>query len=132
MEKISVKERRYTRDHEWIDFYEQEAVTGISWFKLIGFKQIQKIVFVQPLTGFRREGETLAVIIGSDYQIAAHMPIDGHITALNEALLSDGRLLLDDPEGAGWIATITPWEISHNQRLMSQDAYNHRYQKLPL
>lgn len=130
MDKFITRERRYTRDHEWVDFYETRTVTGISWFKLIGFRQIHRITFVQPCTGFRREGELLAVIIGGDYQIAAHMPLDGHIVKMNEELLRDAGLLISHPEDEGWIAEITPWEPEHHTRLVAEAAYNQKYKRI--
>ncbi|MBZ4192491.1 hypothetical protein [Niabella beijingensis] len=129
MKQFIVRERRYTRDHEWVDFYGDHAMTGISWFKLIGFRQIQKVLFVQPVTGFRREGDVLAVIVGNDYQITAHMPVDGNVIRINETLLSEPVLLLDDPGGEGWIAEIAPWEINHNTRLLCEEEYDQKYKR---
>ncbi|MCF3108339.1 hypothetical protein LL912_06075 [Niabella sp. CC-SYL272] len=127
MEDNVVKERRYTRDHEWVDFYETHLTTGVSWFKLIGIRKIDKISFVKPFTGFRREGEPLAVIICNDYQITAHMPVDGYIVKVNETL--DGAQLLNTPESEGWIAVITPWEKEHNTRLLPESAYSQKYKR---
>ena len=42
------KDLYFTKDHEWIDFQGSVAYVGISYFKLIGFKEIQELIFIDP------------------------------------------------------------------------------------
>ena len=98
----------FTKDHEWIDFRGSVACTGICGFKLLGFKQVQQIIFREP-SGFKKKGEVIASIRYDEYQIEAHMPIDGKILEVNEELLSGNPgILLLYPETSGWIAMINP------------------------
>jgi glycine cleavage system H lipoate-binding protein len=125
-----IKERRYTRDHEWVDFYMSYAITGVSSFKLTGIREIDKIIFIPQVSGFIREGTILAAIFCGDYQIMAHMPIDGYIIKVNDQL--NGKDLLGDPEGEGWIAIITPWDEEHKTRLLTESYYTPKYKGLQL
>lgn len=104
----SNKDIYYTTDHEWIDFQGSVAYSGICSFKLTGFKQIQEIIFNEP-AGFKHKGEVIAVIKCNDYQIEAHMPVDGKILQVNEKLLEGNpNFLLDCAESSGWIVLIAP------------------------
>jgi glycine cleavage system H protein len=102
------KDLYYTRDHEWIDFQGTVAYVGICNFKLIGFREVQQIIF-NGSTGFRKKGEVIATVKYNDYQIEAHMPVDGKIVELNDTLVSgDPNVLLQHAESSGWIALIVP------------------------
>jgi|SRR5579859_1511738 len=88
----------YTRDHEWINFRDSVAYTGVCAFKLTGIRQIRQIEFAN-CENFKKAGEILAVIFSGDYQIPVHMPVDGEVICYNEALLGGNQeILLEQPE----------------------------------
>jgi len=98
----------YTADHEWIQFRQTVAYTGICAFKLTGFREVHEIIF-NELSGEKKQGDIIATIRYNEYRVEAHMPVDGKILQLNDALLSgDYRILLQEPESNGWIAEIIP------------------------
>lgn len=102
------KDLYYTNDHEWVGFQGTVAYTGICRFKLTGFKQIQEISYKET-AGFKKKGEIIAVIKSNDYEITAHMPVDGKVLQVNEKLVSGNpNFLLDCSESSGWIALIAP------------------------
>ena len=104
MGKSINKDLYYTDDHEWIDFQGSIAYIGVCGFKLSDFKEIHQVNFKEP-TGFKKKGDIIATVIYNDYQIDAHMPVDGKIVEVNETLLSgDQNTLLQHPENSGWIA----------------------------
>ncbi|MBZ5856914.1 glycine cleavage system protein H [Flavihumibacter profundi] len=106
--KSNLKDLYYTNDHEWIDFKGTIAFVGICGFKLTGFKEIQQIIFSE-LSGFKKQGEIIAKIRYNDYEIEAHMPVDGKILKANDLLISGKQqVLLNEPEKNGWIAQIIP------------------------
>ncbi len=107
MEKSSSKDLYYTKDHEWIDYQGAVAYIGVCGFKLAGFKEIQQIGFREP-SGFKKRGTVIATIKYNDYEIEAHMPVDGKIVRINETLSGNRNLLLQQPENNGWIALIAP------------------------
>src|SRR5258708_5552415 len=88
----------YTKDHEWIDFQGTVTYIGICRFKLVGFKEIHQINVNEP-SGFRKRGEVIATIVYNDYQVEAHMPVDGKLIQINDMLVSGNpNVLLQDTE----------------------------------
>ena len=81
------KELYYTKDHEWIDFQGLVAFVGVCSFKLLGFNQIQQIVFAN-YPDFKKQGEVIATINYKDCKIQVNMPVDGKIIDLNKKLLT--------------------------------------------
>ncbi len=108
MKNTNARDIYFTADHEWVAFSGTIAHIGVCAFKLTGFKEIKKIRF-HKATGLKKKGELLATICYKDYQVTAHMPVDGKIMQLNTSLESGQyACLLEDPEGAGWLARIAP------------------------
>ena len=97
----------YTNDYEWIDFQGSVAYIGICPFKLKGIKKIEKIEFSEE-DNSKKCGEVVASILYDDYKIDVHMPVNGKIIGINEALLSDRDIVLHEPENSGYIALIVP------------------------
>lgn len=113
----------YTPDHEWINFQGPVAYIGVSSFKLIGFKEIQQIVFNEA-SGFKKRGDLIATIRYNDYQIDAHMPVDGNLLDINTDLIyGDERLLLKYAESSGWIALIVPTKPDERKDLLLPKQY---------
>ncbi len=96
---------------------------GICGFKLTGFREIHSITFHRP-SGFVKQGEVVAAIMYNDYRIEAHMPVDGKIVQLNEALLTgDKNILVERPESIGWIAMIIPSQPYERKGLLLPKNY---------
>lgn len=123
IEKSAKKDLYYTKDHEWIDFQGSVAYTGVCRFKLTGFKQIQEISFNEP-SGFKKHGEVIATVKYNDYQIEAHMPVDGKVVQVNDKLISGNpNILLDCAESSGWIAMIIPSQPYERKDLLLPKQY---------
>lgn len=123
MEKSTNKDLYYTKDHEWVDFQGTLAYTGVCSFKLLGFKEVHQITFNLPL-GFKKQGDVIATVKYSDYEIEAHMPVDGKVLMVNKKLLSgDKNILLQHPENSGWIAMILPSEPYERKGLLLLQQY---------
>lgn len=117
------KDIYYTRDHEWIDFQGSVAYIGVCHFKLLGFKDVQQIRFTKT-SGFKKKGEVIATIKYKDYQIEAHMPVDGKVIQINEALkVGNSSLLLQGAESSGWIAQIVPAQPYDRRDLLLPKEY---------
>ncbi len=113
----------YTKDHEWVDFKGTIAYTGVCSFKLLGFKEIQKITFTKSF-GFKKQGEVIATIQYKDYQVEAHMPVDGKLQQLNETLMAGNKnMLLEFAESSGWIALIIPSQPYERKELLLPRQY---------
>lgn len=123
IEKGNSKELYYTNDHEWIDFQGSVAYTGICLFKLSGFKEIHHLCFIDPF-GLKKKGDVIASISYNDYQIEAHMPVDGKIIQVNESLLSDDvNGLLTCAENTTWLALIVPAQPYDRKDLLLPKQY---------
>ena len=121
--KSTKKDLYFTKDHEWIDFQGTVAYMGICNFKLSGFKEIHQIQFNEP-SGLKKKGEIIAIITYNDYQIDAHMPVDGRVIEINQALLSGNRnSLLQDAENSGWLALIVPSQPYERKDLLLPKQY---------
>ena len=119
----SNKDLYFTKDHEWIDFQGTVAYTGVCSFKLIGFKEIHEIVFHEPL-GFKKQGEVIATIKYGDYQIIAHMPVDGKVIQINNDVLHEKpNVLLQYTKSSGWIALIVPSQPFERKELLTSKQY---------
>ncbi len=132
-EELRNKELFFTKDHEWIEFQNQVAYTGICSFKLTGFKEIQEVIFNDPFAP-KKQGDVIATILYNDYKIQAHMPIDGNIVEINDKLLSENNnLLLQYAETNGWIAMIIPLFPINRQELIPAEIYylKNKYPKNP-
>jgi glycine cleavage system H protein len=122
IDQCTKKDLYYTKDHEWIEFKGARAYTGICAFKLTGFKEVQKISFKEP-SGFKKQGDIIATIRYNDYQIDAHMPVDGEIIALNDALIRENYYdLLQNAENV-WMALIVPSHPSQRKHLLLPREY---------
>jgi glycine cleavage system H protein len=125
----SNKDLYFTKDHEWIDFQGAVAYTGVCSFKLIGFKEIHEIVFHEPL-GFKKQGEVISIIKYNDYQIVAHMPVDGKVVQFNNDVLNEKpNVLIQHAENRGWIALIIPSQPLERKDLLIAKQYHLHYKR---
>lgn len=126
MENSSRTDKRdlyYTKDYEWIDFQGSVAYMGVCQFKLSGFKEVHQFEFLTT-EGYYEKGDVIAVIRYTDYSIEAHMPVDGRIIQLNQALQEgDGHLLLQHAEDSGWIALMIPSRPDQKNELLLPKQY---------
>lgn len=113
----------FTKDYEWIDFQGSVAYVGICSFKLKGIKQIEKIEFSEE-NNSGKCGEVIASIFYDDYKVDVHMPVNGKIISMNDAILSgDKNLVLHEPENSGYIALIVPSSPYDRDGLMISEKY---------
>ncbi len=118
-----VRDLYFTAHHDWIDFTGLKAYTGITGFKLLGFRAIDSIKF-HVISGFKQKGDIIATICYRDYQIEAQMPVNGKVLLFNQVLQSENRnLLLQEPENDGWIALILPAEPNERKGLLLPEDY---------
>jgi len=113
----------YTHDHEWIDFQGSVAYVGVCAFKLKGIRQVD-LIQLAANDGCKEQGDVILTVRYDDYEIPVCMPVRGKVISINEALLGDGReLLLEQPEGNGWVALIVPEPLQQRTGLMLPEQY---------
>lgn len=123
MQKSAKQDLYYTPDHDWIDFQGSIAYTGVSSFKLIGFKEVHQVIFNEP-SGLKKKGDIIATIRYNEYRIDALMPVDGKVLELNTNLIyGEDNLLLKHAESLGWIALIVPFQPDDRKDLLLPKQY---------
>ncbi|WP_415402950.1 glycine cleavage system protein GcvH [Tateyamaria sp. SN3-11] len=113
---------KYTEEHEWLRADGDAYVVGITEHAT---SQLGDLVFVElPEVGTEVSKDDEIVVIESVKAASDIMaPVDGVITAVNEALAEDPSLANSDPLGEGWFFKIKPSDASQVDGLMDEDAY---------
>jgi glycine cleavage system H protein len=113
----------YTRDHEWIDFQGTGAYVGVSNFKLIGFREIDEVIFRETKSPMKK-GDLVAWIRYKDYKIEILMPVDGSIVQINKIFLGNNlKQISTHLQKSGWIFSIIPTNYYHREDLIPIEEY---------
>jgi len=113
---------KYTKDHEWIRFENNEAVVGITDFAQ---GELGDVVFIEIET----EGETLTKdeVFGTVEAVKTvsdlFMPVSGEVIAVNPLITKQPELVNSDPYGDGWMIRIRVNDKSDLDLLLSADEY---------
>jgi len=115
---------RYAKSHEWVrlDAAHDEAVAGISDHAQ---SQLSDLVYVElPSVGKTfKQGETFGVVESVKAASDVYMPMDGTITAVNEALPDEPGLINQDAFAA-WLIKFKPSDPAQFESLMDMAAYD--------
>lgn len=119
---------RYTKDHEWVRLEDGVAVCGISVFAQ---KALGDVVFVElPQTGRSvKAGDQLAVVESVKAASEIYAPVDGTVTAVNDALTGDPSLVNSAPLTDGWFFKIQAADAGQIEQLMDEAAYKNYQQE---
>ena len=113
---------RYSTEHVWA-----ALDNGVAWVGITRHAQdtLGDIVFVDlPALGAQfHQNEVAAVVESVKAAADVHIPLDGTVTEVNEALRADPSLANSDPLGAGWFFKITPSQPTQWDELMDEAAY---------
>lgn len=113
---------KFTEDHEWLCQDDDEITVGITAFAA---EKLGDIVFVElPEVGTEVVRDDEIVVIesvkaASDIQA----PLDGTITAINDAIVEDPSLVNSQPMDGGWFFRIKPTDPDEIRSYMDEDAY---------
>ncbi len=106
----------YTAEHEWLRKEEKIVVTGITDFAQAKLGEITYIEFVKEEGQRVSQFEEYAIVNTQKSSNSVYSPITGTIVKLNETLLNDPSPIHEDPYGKGWIAKISPENLSDEER----------------
>lgn len=117
-----MSDRKYTKDHEWIDVSGGEATIGISDYAQ---DQLGDVVYVDlPDVGQQVEkGAEAAVIESVKAASEVYAPASGEVTARNDALDDNPALVNESAEGDGWFYRMKLANMSDLDGLMDAEAY---------
>ncbi len=112
----------YTEDHEWLSVEGGVATVGITDYAQ---EQLGDLVFVElPEVGRAlSKGDATVVVESVKAASDVYAPVDGEITAVNEALSADPSLVNSAPLGDGWLWKQTIADESQLEDLMDEAAY---------
>ncbi|HZX07050.1 glycine cleavage system protein GcvH [Kribbella sp.] len=114
---------KYTAEHEWLKAGENGPVrVGITDFAQ---DQLGDIVYVQlPEVGSTvRAGDACGELESTKSVSDLFAPVNGTVTAVNEALADQPDLVNSDPYGEGWLLDIDVEDAAEVAALMDADAY---------
>lgn len=119
-------ERKFSKDHEWIDVDGDIATIGISDYAQ---KQLGDIVYVSLIKevgeAVEKDEETAEVeSVKSVSQI--YSPLTGEIAEFNEIFEDESMsgIVNEDPYGKGWIFKVKLSDPAELDGLMSEKDYN--------
>ena len=117
---------QYTSEHEWI----VAASAGDPSTVRVGITdhaqdQLGDVVFVQlPDVGSTvTSGAPVAEVESTKSVSEIYAPLDGEVTAVNEALGDTPELVNSDPYGSGWMMELRLTDPSALDGLLDADAY---------
>lgn len=115
--------RKYTKDHEWVEFEGDEAMIGITQYAA---DQLGDITYVElPSEGTDLiVGDVLGVIESVKAASDVYSPISGTIFKANSELDEDPSIINNSPEEDGWICKLSNTDIAEINDLMEKEAYD--------
>ena len=113
----------FTEDHEWLRVEGGIATVGITDYAQ---EQLGDLVFVElPETGKAvSKGDPAVVVESVKAASDVYAPVDGEITAVNDALSSDPELVNSSPVGDGWLWKMKIADESQLEGLRDEAGYN--------
>jgi glycine cleavage system H protein len=112
----------YTDDHEWISVDNGVATVGITDYAQ---EQLGDLVFVElPEAGHTfTKGEAAVVVESVKAASDVYAPVDGEVTAVNDALTADPSLVNSAATGDGWLWKMKLSDTSQLDGLMDEAGY---------
>lgn len=112
----------FTEDHEWIRVEGDNVTVGITDYAQ---EQLGDLVFVElPDAGkVLAKGDPAVVVESVKAASDVYAPVDGEITAVNDALSSDPALVNSSPAGDGWLWKMKLADPSQLEGLMDEAGY---------
>ncbi len=112
---------RYTESHEWVRMEGDEAIAGITDHAQ---SQLSDLVYVElPAVGKSfKQRESFGVVESVKAASDLYMPLDGTITAVNEAL-PDNPGQINEDAFAAWLIKFKPSNPAQLGQLMDAKAY---------
>ena len=114
------KNLKYVKSHEWVEFSnESTAKVGLSDYAQ---NALGALVYVSlPEVGdTATSGESIGEVESVKAVFSIYSPLTGVVTAINEDLLDNPKLINDDPYGS-WMVEIS--EITANEELLDPAGY---------
>ncbi|WP_181764196.1 glycine cleavage system protein H [Streptomyces albidus (ex Kaewkla and Franco 2022)] len=116
---IAPGDRKYTKDHQWIQLTSNEATIGITDFAQRALGHIVHVELPRPGATFEA-GLPGGSIESKTKVIEFYMPVTGTVTGTNKELRDRPDTVNTDCYGTGWLIKI---RVAHFDDLLSAPAY---------
>jgi glycine cleavage system H protein len=115
-------DRRYTKDHEWVQVEGDTATIGITEFAQ---GELGDIVYVEaPEAGKTvAQGDVLGTIESVKAVSELYAPVSGTVIEANASLAQAPETVNRDPHGAGWICKLKVASRAEADALLDAAAY---------
>ncbi len=116
-------ERKFTKEHEWIEKSDQIIIVGITEFAQDQLGDIVSIELPQVSSSFK-QNDVMVIIDSVKASSDIYCPVDGEIIEINEKLLEHPELINQSPYEEGWIVKIRPSNPEQIDSLLSKEQYD--------
>ena len=115
-------DRKYSKDHEWIQMTDSEARIGITHYAQ---EQLGDVVYVElPAVGrIIKQGEIFGTIESVKAVSELYSPMSGEVTGVNSELVDHPELVNGKPHEA-WMIVVKPSNLEESSELMDATAYS--------
>jgi len=118
-----VAERKFTKEHEWIEKSDQIIIVGITEFAQDQLGDIVSIELPQVASSFK-QNDVMVIIDSVKASSDIYCPMDGEIIEINEKLLEKPELINQSPYEEGWILKIKLSNPEQIDSLLSKEQYD--------
>lgn len=126
MDELNPDDRRYTREHEWIQVEDEASGRALVGITQYAQDQLGDVVYFDlpqagdTLGAMAKMGEVESVKAVSDL----FSPVSGEVVEVNGSLVDQPELVNEDPFNQGWIMRITMSQPSEFDALMTAAEYD--------
>ena len=115
-------DRKYSKDHEWVQMTDSEARIGITHYAQ---EQLGDVVYVElPEVGrIIKQGEIFGTIESVKAVSELYSPMSGEVTGVNSELVDHPELVNGKPHEA-WMIVVKPINLEESSELMDAAAYS--------
>jgi len=118
-----VAERKFTKEHEWVEESDQIIIVGITEFAQDQLGDIVSIELPKIASSFK-QNDVKVIIDSVKASSDIYCPVDGEIIEINEKLLEHPELINQSPYEEGWIVKIKPSNPEQIDSLLSKEQYD--------
>lgn len=124
MNSRTLSEKKYTKDHEWIEV-SGDGKIGTIGISTYASKALGDVVYVELPTADLEvsKGDSIGAVESVKSASDIMTPVSGTIVEANTVLESEPGKINQGPEGEGWIARIEVADQTEMEGLMGGEEY---------
>ncbi len=120
----TMSERRYSRDHTWVERREQSLWVGLTAYAVDRLGTLVHLQLGVAVGQRLAPGEMLGSVESDKAVVDLYTPVGGEVLAVHEALAHAPGRLHDDCYDDGWLLQLAPGEAGEFAALLDATAYS--------